>query len=73
MTHPKDPRLNGWKYKTFNLNDEEHASVVQMYKTCSKRYGITQKQIFKALIKNLYYNKDNMSVWDMLYDDEETK
>jgi hypothetical protein len=22
MTHTKNPRLNGWKYKTFNLNDK---------------------------------------------------
>jgi len=54
MTHPKDPRLNGWKYKSFNLTDEEHAAVVQMYVDCSKRYGLKQKTIFMTLIKMLH-------------------
>ena len=45
MTHPKDPRLNGWKYKSFNLNDKEHAAVVQMYEDCSRRYDLKQKTI----------------------------
>jgi len=54
MTHPKDPRLNGWKYKSFNLNDKEHATVVQMYKECSERYGLKQKVIFMILIKMLH-------------------
>ena len=55
MTHPKDPRLNGWKYKSFNLTDEEHASAVHMYETCSKRYGLKQKVIFMTTIKLLYH------------------
>ena len=46
----KNPRDNGWKYKSFNLNDEEHAAVVQMYKECSKRTGMKQKVIFQFLI-----------------------
>ena len=54
MTHPKDPRLNGWKYKSFNLNDKEHAAVVQMYEDCSKRYDLKQKTIFITLIKMLH-------------------
>ncbi len=54
MTHPKDPRLHGWKYKSFNLNDEEHAAVVQMYEDCSKRYGLKQKTIFMTTIKMLH-------------------
>ena len=60
MTHPKDPRLNGWKYKSFNLNDKEHASVVKMYEECSRRYGCKQKVIFMALIDLLY--KDQLSI-----------
>jgi len=60
MTHPKDPRLHGWKYKSFNLNDEEHAAVVQMYEKCSRRYGYKQKVIFMALIDLLY--KDQISI-----------
>ena len=54
MTHPKDPRLNGQKYKSFNLNDKEHAAVVQMYEDCSKRYGLRQKTIFMTTIKMLH-------------------
>jgi len=60
MTHPKDPRLNGWKYKSFNLNDKEHAAVVQMYEDCSRRYGYKQKVIFMALIDLLY--NDQISI-----------
>jgi len=54
MTHPKDPRLNGWHYKSFNLNDKEHAEVVHMYETVSKKTGVKQKYIFIDLIKGLY-------------------
>ena len=25
--HPKDPRQHGWKYKSFNYNDIQHAEV----------------------------------------------
>jgi hypothetical protein len=60
MMNPKDPRLNGWKYKSFNLNDEEHASVVKMYEECSRRYGYKQKVIFMALIDLLY--NDQISI-----------
>ena len=56
MTHPKDPRLHGWKYKSFNLNDKEHAEVVYMYETCSKLTGMKQKKIFQMLIRD-YYNE----------------
>ena len=56
----KNPRDNGWKYKTFNLNDKEHAAVVQMYEECSRRYGYKQKVIFMALIDLLY--KDQISI-----------
>ena len=50
----KNPRDNGWKYKSLNLNDEEHAAVVQMYKECSKRTGMKQKVIFQFLIQEYY-------------------
>ena len=50
----KNPRDNGWKYKTFNLNDIEHAATVQMYKDCSERYGLKQKTIFMTTIKMLH-------------------
>lgn len=53
MTHPKDPRLNGWKYKSFNLNDKEHAAVVQMYEDCSKRYDLKQKNYIHDINKNV--------------------
>jgi len=67
MTHPKDPRLHGWKYKSFNLNDKEHAAVVQMYKECSERYGLKQKVIFMILIKMLHdYGTKNTSFDDVL-------
>jgi hypothetical protein len=46
---------DNWKYKSFNLNNKEHAEVVKMYADCSKRYKLKQKEIFKSLIYNLYH------------------
>jgi hypothetical protein len=54
--NPKDPRLNGWKYKSFNLTDKEHEEVVYMYEACSKITGMKQKKIFQMLIRD-YYNE----------------
>ena len=62
MTHPKDPRLNGWKYKSFNLNDKEHEAVVHMYETCSKITGMKQKKIKHLLHLKLKLNCLNILI-----------
>ena len=67
MTHPKDPRLNGWKYKSFNLYDKEHEAVVHMYETCSKITGMKQKKIFQLLIQEYY---DRITKYNIINDNK---
>ena len=44
--NPKDPRLNGWKYKSFNLNDIQHSKVISDLGFIKKHTQLKEKTIF---------------------------
>jgi hypothetical protein len=48
--HPKDPRQHGWKYKSFNYNDVQHAEVKDDLNFITKMTGGKEKIIVKDLI-----------------------
>jgi len=48
--HIKDPRANGWKYKSFNYNDQQHAEVKEDLNFITKMTGGKEKIIVKNLI-----------------------
>jgi len=48
--HDKDPRHNGWKYKSFNYNDKQHAEVKDDLDFITKITGGKEKIIVKDLI-----------------------
>tara|TARA_R110000787_G_C13126926_1_gene415593 strand:+ start:302 stop:508 length:207 start_codon:yes stop_codon:yes gene_type:complete len=48
--NPKDPRLNGWKYKSFNLNDIQHSKVISDLGFIKKHTQLKEKTIFMNLL-----------------------
>jgi hypothetical protein len=48
----KTPKENGWKYKAFNYNDEEHKEVSLMLQYISQETHLKEKEIIKKLLRN---------------------
>ena len=47
----KTPKENGWKYKAFNYNDEEHKEVSLMLQYISNQTSLKEKEIIKKLLR----------------------
>ena len=54
MTHPKDPKGNGWKYFAVNLTDTEHKELQAMLNELCLMTGIHKREIIKILVKERY-------------------